>query len=242
MKSIPVLRVDRISLTRGKPILKEVSFEVMPGEMVIVLGPSGSGKTSLLRCLNRLETADSGQIFLNEDETRSIPPEELRRRVGMVFQTSALMPGTIKENVAIGPRFLNQPMNDEKIDELLIQVGLPAELWDRQVEALSVGERQRVALAQVLANGPELLLLDEPTSALDLASVLKIEGSLQRVYQESKTAIILVTHNLEQAKRLETRTLLLIDGEVTACGNLRAIMRQSNNSVLNSYFNHRGKI
>ena len=234
--------MENISLTRGKPILKEVSFEVMPGEMLILLGPSGSGKTSLLRCLNRLETVDSGRVVLNGDEIASIPARELRGRAGMLFQTVALIPSTVKENVATGPRFHNREMDDEEINELLEKVGLRWELWDRDVETLSVGERQRVALAQVLANRPEVLLLDEPTSALDPPAVLKVEALVQTIHQKSQTAIILVTHDLEQARRLGARTLLMVGGEVAACGNLDEIMGQSESLALKSYFNLKGEL
>ena len=159
----------------------------------------------------------------------------------MMFQTAALVPSTVRENVFIGPKLHNRKMSKGEVDGLLEQVGLPLELWEQDVEALSVGERQRVALAQVLANRPEVLLLDEPMSALDPLSVLKVEESVKNIHQHSRTAVILVTHNLDQARRLGGRTLLLVGGEVAACGNLEEIMNGSDSSALKSYFNHKGE-
>ncbi|MFQ5717199.1 MAG: ATP-binding cassette domain-containing protein, partial [Nitrospinales bacterium] len=161
-----LLQVSNISLTKGKSILKNVSCEVRGGEILTVLGPSGSGKSSLLRCLNRLESIDQGKIFLNGVETRQIKTQELRRRVGMLFQTPSLLPLTVAENLRMGPKLRKETMDEPAYRLLLEKVGLKMEFLDRNVETLSVGERQRAALAQVLANHPEALLLDEPTSAL----------------------------------------------------------------------------
>jgi putative ABC transport system ATP-binding protein len=181
-----MLRVSGLSLTKGKAILKDLSFEVKPGEMLTVLGPSGAGKSSLLRCLNRLDPADSGEVFLNGTEVQSLDILDLRRRMGMVFQTPALIPDTVKVNVVLGPSLRHETVSESEIQELLKQVGLPTEIMTRQVESLSVGEQQRVAFAQVLANKPDVLLLDEPTSALDPTAALTIENLIKDTTQRRR--------------------------------------------------------
>lgn len=235
------LQVSNISLNKEKTILKGISFEVHGGEILTILGPSGSGKSSLLRCLNRLESIDHGEIFLNGSETRTIETVELRRRMGMVFQTPALMPLTVKKNLMLGPKLQKQTMDEPECDGLLEQVGLEKEFLGRDVERLSVGERQRVALAQVLANHPEVLLLDEPTSALDPPAVLKIEELIKTIHHDLNTITLLVTHNVEQALRFDAQTIVLVNGEVMARGNIRDLMDHPDSATLKKFFNTEGK-
>jgi putative ABC transport system ATP-binding protein len=118
-------------------------------------------------------------------------------------------------------------------------VGLESEYCGRNVETLSLGERQRVALAQVLANEPDILLLDEPTSALDPTAILVVETLIQSLHNKLNTAMVLVTHNLEQAKRFNARTLVLADGEVLAEGNIRKLMESNANPKLIQFFEGR---
>ncbi len=230
-----MLRVSNLSLTKGKAILKDLSFEVKPGEMLTVLGPSGAGKSSLLRCLNRLDPADSGEVFLNGAEVRSLDILDLRRRMGMVFQTPALIPETVAANVALGPSLRHETVSEPEIQELLQQVGLPPELMTRQVETLSVGEQQRVSFAQVLANKPDVLLLDEPTSALDPTAALTIENLIKDVHSRLHTATVLVTHDIPQAVRFNTETLVLVCGSVLARGNIQDLVNDTGNTTLQKF-------
>lgn len=231
-----MLRVSNLSLTKGKPILKDLSFEVEPGQMLTVLGPSGAGKSSLLRCLNRLNPADTGEVFLNGTEVRSMDILDLRRRMGMVFQTPALIPDTVAVNVGLGPSLRHQTVSESEIQELLKQVGLPPELMTRQVETLSVGEQQRVAFAQVLANQPDVLLLDEPTSALDPTAALTIENLIKDIHSRLHTVTILVTHDIPQAIRFNTETMVLVDGSVLARGNIQDLVNDTSNATLQKFF------
>ena len=211
------LQVENISLVREKSILKEISFELNPGEMLIVLGPSGSGKTSLLRCLNRLETVDSGCIFLKGDNISSIRPEDLRRRASMMFQTAALVPSTVRENVFIGPKLHNREMSKGEVDGLLEQVGLPLELWEQDVEALSVGERQRVAVARALITEPAVVLADEPTGNLDRKTGQKVLDLMLQMNTELGSSLVVVTHDMGIAGQMD-RVLELDNGLlVEAC-------------------------
>jgi len=234
-----MLTVENISLVKEKHILKNVSFELARGEILVLLGPSGAGKTSLLRCLNRLDSLDSGNVFLDGTDTRALPVTELRRRIGLIFQAPALIPGTVKKNVCAGPRLAGRDISDEACRSLLSQVGLKSEYCGRNVEILSLGERQRVALAQVLANEPDILLLDEPTSALDPTAILVVEALIQSLHNKLNTAMVLVTHNLEQAKRFNAHTLVLADGEVLAEGNICKLMESNTNPKLMQFFEGR---
>ena len=230
------LRIKNISLAKGKTILKDVSCEVRRGEILIILGPSGSGKSSLLRCLNRLESVDQGEIFLNGVETREINIIELRRKIGMVFQVSAFMPMTVRESLMVGPQLHKHTLTEEECKNLLDKTGLPREFLERNVETLSVGEKQRIALAQVLANKPQALLLDEPTSALDPPTVLKIEELIKNIHKNMHTITLLVTHNIDQALRFNTQTLVLVDGKVIARGNILDLLNRSDNPTLKNFF------
>jgi len=231
-----MLRVSNLSLTKDKAILKDLSFEVQPGQMLTVLGPSGAGKSSLLRCLNRLDPADSGEVFLNGADTRSMDILELRRRMGMVFQTPALIPDTVAANVALGPSLRQETVSESEIQDLLQQVGLTHELMSRQVETLSVGEQQRVAFAQVLANKPDVLLLDEPTSALDPTAALTIENLIKDIHSRLHTATVLVTHDIPQAIRFNTETLVIVAGSVLARGNIQDLVNDTSNATLQKFF------
>lgn len=235
----PLLKVRGISLNKGKSILKNISLEVGRGEILTVLGPSGAGKTSLLRCLNRLETIDGGEIFLDGKDTRTIEIPELRRRMGMVFQTPALSPGSVKENIRIGPKLRKVELSCEECLSLLGKVGLGSNFLNRQVETLSVGEQQRVSLAQVLANRPSVLLMDEPTSALDPTAVLTIENLIKTIHRDLKTATLLVTHNVDQALRFDAQTLVMVGGEALARGNIRDLMNSTDNETLKKFFQGR---
>lgn len=231
-----MLRVSNLSLTKDKAILRDISFEVAGGKMLIVLGPSGAGKTSLLRCLNRLDSIDSGEVFLDGAEIGSMNILELRRRVGMVFQTPALIPDTVGMNVALGPALRHETLSETEIQELLRQVGLAPDFLDQQVEKMSVGEQQRVAFAQVLANQPNVLLLDEPTSALDPTAALTIESLIMNIHSRLHTATVLVTHDVEQALRFNAETMLLVNGEVVARGNIKDLMNDTGNTTLKKFF------
>jgi len=235
-----MLRVSNLSLTRDQAILRDLSFEVQPGQMLTVLGPSGAGKSSLLRCLNRLDPADSGDVFLNGTDTRSMDILELRRRMGMVFQTPALIPDTVRANVALGPSLRNETVSESEIQELLKQVGLTHELMARQVDTLSVGEQQRVAFAQVLANKPDVLLLDEPTSALDPTAALTIENLIADIHSRLHTATVLVTHDIPQAVRFNTETLVIVAGSVLARGNIQDLVNDTSNATLQKFFTGQG--
>jgi putative ABC transport system ATP-binding protein len=203
-----------------RDLVVDVSVQVLAGEILAVVGPSGAGKSSFLRLLNRLDEPTVGAVLLNSVDYRSIAPQQLRRRIGMVMQTAYLFPGTVASNIAFGPSQRAEVLPAAQIASLLERVGLPG-FADRDVGNLSGGEAQRVALARTLANVPEVLLMDEPTSALDEASVRGIEELILGIVQERRVTCVIVTHDRAQAARLAGRTMVMNAGRLVAIGATR---------------------
>jgi len=199
----------------SRRILQIDRLEIQRGEIFALVGPSGAGKSTLLRLLNFLEPPTTGSIhFL--DALFSAAQEmrfELRRRVTTVFQRPVLLNRSVWDNVSYGLRLRGQRKTDRQINATLEQVGL-AELAHQRARTLSGGEAQRVALARAMVLRPDALLLDEPTANLDPYNVGLIEDIVRTLNKEQRTTIILVTHNVFQAKRLAHRVALLLEGKL----------------------------
>ena len=208
----------------SRTLLADVSFTLERGEVLAVVGPSGAGKSTLLRLLNRLDEATSGKVLLNGIDTQTLPPCELRRRIGMVMQRAYLFPGTVAENVGFGPRQHGRAMSQEHIDALLMRVGL-AGYGSRDALTLSGGEAQRVAVTRALANQPEVLLLDEPTSALDEAARQGVENLLESLIRERHLTCVWVTHSIEQARAMADKVLVIDSGHVRSYGSTAEVLR-----------------
>jgi ABC-type phosphate transport system ATPase subunit len=212
------LEARSVELERGgRAVLHGVDARFGTGRVTAIVGPSGSGKTSLLRCLNGLERP-VGEILLDGDDVRTIPAPELRRRVGMIFQTPVLFEGGVKANVG----YALDGVSDETMAEAMVKAGLEPSFLERASSALSVGQAQRVCIARALVRDPEVLLMDEPTSALDRDASARIE-SLVRDLADHDLAIVLVTHDLAQAKRVADTAYLLVEGRITASGDIDEI-------------------
>lgn len=209
--SAAVFELDGVSASRGgQPVLRDVTLRIGRGATA-VLGPSGSGKSTLLRLLNRLADPDAGTIRFRGDDIRDVDVLELRRRVALVPQLPAPLPGTVGDNVRAGPSLAGR---DARVEHALEQAGLDASFADRDAERLSVGEQQRLMLARALALEPAALLLDEPTSALDERARDGVERTIRALCERPGTSTIVVTHDREQARRLTQRTVELHEGRV----------------------------
>lgn len=209
------LEVHGVGLSRGgREVLRGIDARFAAGRVTAIIGPSGAGKTSLLRCLNRLEEPDEGRVVLDGSDIRTLAPTELRKRVGMVFQTPLLFEGGVRANLSYGL----DGADEDDLRGALRDAGLKEEFLARDSSALSVGQAQRVCIARCLVRRPEVLLMDEPTSALDKDAAARVE-SLTRSLAESGLTIVLVTHNLEQARRVADAALLLVDGRRAAEGS-----------------------
>ena len=213
-----VLRTEHLSRRVGDlVIINDISLDVRRAELLGVVGPSGSGKSSFLRLLNRLDEPTSGNVFLEGQDYRQLPPRELRRRVGMVTQRPFLFPGNVASNLQFGPLQRGETLPDSEVFELLERVGLPG-FAARDVVNLSGGEQQRVSLSRALANRPEVLLLDEPTSALDEEAKLGIEQLICNLVRQHWLTCVLVTHDRDQARRMCDRVALLEAGRLIQTG------------------------
>ncbi len=220
------LALETINISRAvgdRMLVRDISIQVQPGEVVAIVGPSGAGKSSFLRLINRLDEPTGGVVRLNGQDYRELAPRELRRRVGMVMQAAYLFPGTVATNVAFGPLQKGETLSPEQIAGLLERVGLP-DYQQRDVSNLSGGEAQRVSLARTLANVPEALLLDEPTSALDDSSARAIEELLLGIIRERRMTCVIVTHNAAQAHRIADRTMILEAGRLIAIGPTKEVL------------------
>jgi ABC-type multidrug transport system ATPase subunit len=208
------LVVHGLTVARGeRVVLRDVSFDVPKGTVTALVGPSGAGKSTLLRCLNRLLVAQAGAVLLDGEDTASLEPCTLRRRVGLVGQKPVMLPGSVRENLAYGldPTTVSEP----RLSQALADAGLDATFLDRPSGELSGGEQARVALARTLTREPELLLLDEPTAALDAAASEHV-GATLRTLARAGLGVVVATHDLPFAATVAEHVLLLRDGSAVA--------------------------
>lgn len=202
--------------------LVNVSCKIEPGEVVVVIGPSGSGKSTLLRCLNHLETADSGKIFI--EGTDILDPKtdinKLRAEVGMVFQSFNLFPHkNVFENITLAQKVVRKRTKTEASDKaftLLKKVGIEdkANVYPDQ---LSGGQQQRVAIARALAMDPKIMLFDEPTSALDPEMIGEVLDVMKNLAREGMTMVV-VTHEMGFAKEVADRVIFMDMGAIVEEG------------------------
>ncbi|HKZ68518.1 MAG TPA: phosphate ABC transporter ATP-binding protein [Anaerolineales bacterium] len=199
-------------LYAGRTVLDIDSLTVQLGEIFSIVGPSGAGKSTLLRLLNFLEPPTTGEIIFGGQPVPRDPPLELVRRVTTVFQRPILLNRSVRDNVSFGLGLRNMSA-DGSVADVLERVGLLG-LENAPSHKLSGGEMQRVALARALVLRPEVLLLDEPTANLDPYNVGLIESIVREQNDVHRTTLVLVTHNVFQARRLATRVGLLLGGSL----------------------------
>ncbi|WP_436343209.1 ABC transporter ATP-binding protein [Natronorubrum sp. FCH18a] len=219
-------KLETEDLTRvvgGERIVDSVSVRIPVAEVAAVIGPSGAGKSSFLRLLNRLDEPTDGTVYLDGRDYRGIDPLTVRRRVGFVPQSPALRSGTVAENVTVGDRLRDEPVDDARVDRLLERVGLGG-YRDESIDDLSGGEKQRVAITRTLYVDPEVVLLDEPSAHLDSKTESQIEGLLEELIREDELTCVVVTHDTDQARRLGDRIVRFEDGRVTQVGTPREVI------------------
>ena len=204
-------------------VLKGVSEHVEKGSVVSIIGPSGGGKSTFLRCLNLLETPDSGQIIFEgvDITSKTVDINIHRQKMGMVFQHFNVFPHmTVKENITLAPvmtKKYTQKEADEKAEELLAKVGL-LDKKDEHPGRLSGGQKQRVAIVRALAMEPDVMLFDEPTSALDPEMVGEVLNVIKQLVKTGMTSVI-VTQERGFAKEVSDRVLFMDDGNIAESGS-----------------------
>ncbi|EDX85667.1 ABC transporter, ATP-binding protein, putative [Synechococcus sp. PCC 7335] len=215
-----VLTFDRVTMraTAGiVEILKEVTFALETGDFVALVGPSGSGKTSLLRLMNRLAEASSGQIRFEDKDIQQIPVVSLRRQVALVTQESRLLGMSVEAALSYPLQLRNQSAAKIKQSVSLWseRLKIPVDWLDRTAVHLSLGQRQRVAIARALITQPKVLLLDEPTSAQDVGYSEFLLTRLAELTHQNKLAIVMANHQIELVARYANRLWQIDNGRLT---------------------------
>jgi tungstate transport system ATP-binding protein len=203
----------------GRSVLTDVDLDVDETDMLAIIGPSGAGKTTLLRIINGLEMPDTGTLDLLGSSVPFDRGNDLatRRKMAFIMQKPAPFRDTVRENVAYGLRIRGMSEVDELVDAALAAIGL-SDLSDRMATELSGGEMQRMAFARATIFEPAILLLDEFTANLDPQNVKMLERAVQTYQREKGATVVIVTHNLFQAKRLSKKAAFLLDGRIVEVG------------------------
>lgn len=227
----PKMTAKNVNVFYGeKQAIKGVSMDIQEDEVTALIGPSGCGKSTFLRCLNRMNDTIggakvTGTITLDGENIydKRVDVVQLRARVGMVFQKPNPFPKSIYDNIAYGPRIHGLAARGAELDEIvetsLTKAGLWDEVKDRLNEpgtALSGGQQQRLCIARAIAVNPEVILMDEPCSALDPIATAKIEELIDEL--RGRFAIVIVTHNMQQAARVSQRTAFFHLGDLIEAG------------------------
>ncbi len=235
----PMVKADRVCKSYGAlKVLRGVTLEIDPGQVLCLVGPSGSGKSTFLRCINHLEQVSAGRLYVDGDlvgyqekngklyELHPRAAAKQRRDIGMVFQHFNLFPHrTALENVVEAPTLVKKAKRKDAVTramDLLDQVGL-AEKADAYPAQLSGGQQQRVAIARALAMDPKLMLFDEPTSALDPELVGEVLNVMQNLAKEGMTMVV-VTHEMGFAREVADQLVFMDGGVVVESGEPRALL------------------
>jgi polar amino acid transport system ATP-binding protein len=235
-----LIKVENLSKAYGdNVILKDVNMQIEKGEVIAIIGPSGCGKSTFIRTLNQLEKLTDGAIYLDgEDITKKgVDIDDVRRRVGMVFQHFNLFPHlTIQKNLTLAPvklGLMSQEEADEKAKELLTRVGL-ADKATAYPDSLSGGQKQRIAIARTLAMNPEVILFDEPTSALDPEMVKEVLALMKELADDGMTMVV-VTHEMGFAKEVADRVLFFDEQGIKEQGSPKEIFENPKSQRLQDF-------
>lgn len=235
-----MLKVKNLNKSfNNKKILKNITFNVEKGDRLAIIGPSGCGKSTCLRCLNMLETPDSGDIIFDNINLMNNKNKlsEIRRHIGMVFQSFNLFLNlTVLENIILAPtklKIMNKTESIKEAKELLKRFNLIDKI-NNYPEELSGGEKQRVAIIRTLIMKPKIILFDEPTSALDPEMVNEVEDVIKTIAFEGMTMII-VSHEMKFIKNVATKVMFLKDGSILEYGTPKEIFESSKKEELKKF-------
>ena len=217
-------------------VVDHLSLTVDAGELFVLLGGSGSGKTTTLKMINRLIEPTAGSVRLDGVDTTDLPPHELRRRIGYVFQRIGLFPHmTVAENVAVTPVLLGWAPDRiaSRVDELLALVELDPGMRERRPQELSGGQQQRVGVARALAAAPRVMLLDEPFGALDPVTRERLQQSFLRIRTALALTTVFVTHDMTEALTLADRIGVMRKGRLLQVGTPRDLLNRPTDDYVN---------
>jgi osmoprotectant transport system ATP-binding protein len=229
--------------------IDDLSLSIEEGEFITIIGTSGCGKTTLLKMVNRLVEYDSGEIQINGINIKDTDPVKLRHNIGYVIQQSGLFPHmTVFENVAVVPKLLkwDKQRIKNRVEELLRLVNLDYdEFHKRHPAELSGGQQQRVGLARALAVDPSIMLLDEPFGAIDAINRVNLQNELLRIHRVQKESgarrtYLFVTHDINEALKLGTRTLVMHQGTVMQFDSPDNLLRSPSNDFVRALLTQEG--
>ena len=210
-------------------ILKNICLSANSSQITAIIGPSGGGKSSLIRLINRMSEPTSGSIYLDGTDVFTIDPVDLRRQVAMVLQKPFMFEGSVESNLLLPFSYSNSKLISDKHSRVVSTMELtrlsPA-LLKRNARSLSLGEQQRVNIARALITNPRVLLLDEPTSALDRPTADGLAATVRDICQNSKLAVVLVTHDLRLAERVADYIYFLDSGVIKEDGLTTNLLKQ----------------
>ena len=203
-----------------KPVVNDLSFEVLEGEICVLVGPSGCGKTTTMRMVNRLIEITEGEILINGEPNTAMSGTQLRRKIGYAIQQIGLFPHrTIADNIGTVPNLLGWDKGriSDRVNALLELVGLhPDEYCDRYPAELSGGQQQRVGVARALAADPPIMLMDEPFGAVDPITRERLQDEFLRIQEDIKKTIVFVTHDIDEAIKMGNKIAILRQGGILA--------------------------
>lgn len=234
-----LFKLSEVQKHYGERLVLDIqSMEIESGHVYSILGPNGAGKTTLLRIMSLLTTSDTGTVSVFGEEVHWHQSQllRLRRQMAMVTQSSFMFEGSVAYNVSYGLNARKTPekIKQEKVIECLQLLGMES-FKDYPARNLSGGERQKVAIARALAINPRVLFLDEPTSNIDPNSAMDIEKHIRMINAEQGTTIILITHNLFQARRLADEIFVMWEGRLIEAGRTMDVFAHPSDSRTRSF-------
>ena len=223
------IHVSHLQKSFGKlEVLKDISYDVHEGEVVVIIGPSGSGKSTFLRCMNKLEEISGGEVVVDGHNLtdRRVDINKVRENVGMVFQHFNLFPHmNVMQNLMLAPVYLKKATKEEAKEralQMLRKVGMEDKA-DAYPDQLSGGQKQRVAIARALCMAPDIMLFDEPTSALDPEMVGEVLQVMKQLAADGMTMVI-VTHEMGFAREVADRVLFMDGGYIVEQGTTQEVL------------------
>lgn len=241
----PIIEFERISksYTKGEAVIKDLNLTIEQGEFITLLGESGCGKTTLLKMINRIVPFDTGYLRIKGKPLSEWNTVQLRRNIGYVIQQIGLFPHMqIWENISyvLDLEGESETKRKKRAQELIELVGLPQEFLYRYPRQLSGGQKQRVGVARALAANPDIILMDEPFGAVDERTRAQLQKQLKHIHEQYQQTILFVTHDIQEALLLGTRTVLLNEGRIEQAGTKEELVLQPANAFVRSFLGTKG--
>ncbi len=235
-----MIKLVNVSKSYGNfPAVRDISFNVEPGVLCILIGPSGCGKSTTLKMINRMLEADKGEIYIGGENIKNFKPTLLRRKIGYVIQNIGLFPHMdVYHNIAVVPSLLKWEKREieRRVEYLLELIGLPPQVYkNKYPRELSGGEAQRIGVARALAADPPILLMDEPFGAVDPLTREILQVEFLKIQKKLKKTVILVTHDLDEAIKLGDKIIIMKGGEIVQIDTPENILSHPANNFVRNF-------